>query len=175
VYIGMDHFAKPEDELAVAQRQGWLHRNFQGYSIHANTDLVSFGVSAISNVGASYMQNYKKLDEYYDALDRGVLPVMRGIELNADDLLRRSIIQALMCQFELSIESLEIAYLIDFNKYFAVELESLREMEQAGLLKITPQWISIEPRGRLLVRAIAMVFDRYLRKDQERKRYSKVI
>ncbi|HTJ97381.1 MAG TPA: oxygen-independent coproporphyrinogen III oxidase [Rhodocyclaceae bacterium] len=175
VYVGMDHFAKPEDELAVAQRQGWLHRNFQGYSIHADADLISFGVSAISNVGASYMQNYKTLDDYYDALDRNVLPVMRGIEMSADDLLRRSIIQALMCHFELSIESIEIAYMIDFQKYFATELENLREMESAGLLKVSPQYISIEPRGRLLVRAIAMVFDRYLRKDQERKRYSRVI
>jgi oxygen-independent coproporphyrinogen III oxidase len=175
VYIGMDHFAKPEDELAVAQRQGWLHRNFQGYSIHADADLVSFGVSAISNVGASYMQNYKRLDEYYDAIERNTLPVMRGIELTADDLLRRAVIQALMCQFELSIESIEIAHLIDFRHYFATELEQLHEMESAGLVSIDENCIIVQPRGRLLVRAIAMIFDRYLRKEQERKRYSKVI
>ena len=175
VFIGMDHFAKPDDELAVAQRQGRLHRNFQGYSTHAEADLMAFGVSSISKVGPSYCQNVKTLDEYYDSLDRGVLPVMRGIELTADDLLRRSIIQALMCHFVLSIESIEIAHLIDFKSYFAAEIEALREMEQAGLLKIDNQWITIEPRGRMLVRAIAMVFDRYLRTTREQVRYSKVI
>jgi oxygen-independent coproporphyrinogen-3 oxidase len=175
VYIGMDHFAKPDDELAIAQRQGRLHRNFQGYSTHADADLMAFGVSAIGKVGSSYSQNVKSLDEYYDALDMGNLPIMRGIELTADDVLRRAIIQALMCHFELSIESIAIAHLIDFNSYFGPELEALREMEQAGLVRIEPQWITVEPRGRLLVRAIAMVFDRYLRTERERARYSKVI
>jgi oxygen-independent coproporphyrinogen-3 oxidase len=175
VFIGMDHFAKPDDELAVAQRQGRLHRNFQGYSTHAEADLMAFGVSALSKVGPTYCQNYKTIDEYYDALDRDELPVMRGIELTPDDVLRRSIIQALMCHFELSIESVEIAHLIDFNSYFATELASLSEMEKAGLLTIDSQWITVLPRGRMLVRAIAMVFDRYLRSDRERARYSKVI
>ena len=126
VFIGMDHFAKPDDELAVAQRQGRLHRNFQGYSTHAEADLMAFGVSSISKVGPSYCQNVKTLDEYYDMLDRGVLPVMRGIELTADDLLRRSIIQSLMCHFELSIPEIEIAHQIDFKSYFAPELAALR-------------------------------------------------
>jgi oxygen-independent coproporphyrinogen III oxidase len=175
VYIGMDHFAKPDDELAIAQRQGLLHRNFQGYSTHADADLMAFGISAIGKVGSSYSQNVKTLDEYYDALDIGKLPIMRGIELTADDVLRRAIIQALMCHFELSIESIEIAHLIDFKSYFGPELEALREMEKAGLIRIEPQWIMVEPRGRLLVRAIAMVFDRYLRTERERARYSKVI
>ena len=175
VFIGMDHFAKPDDELAVAQRQGRLHRNFQGYSTHAEADLMAFGVSAIGKVGPSYCQNVRTLDEYYDSLDQGTLPIFRGIELNADDLLRRSIIQALMCHFELSIESIEIAHLIDFKSYFADELLDLREMEKGGLLTIDDQWISVEPRGRLLVRGIAMAFDRYLRTDRERVRYSKVI
>ena len=175
VFIGMDHFAKPDDELAVAQRQGRLHRNFQGYSTHAEADLLAFGVSAIGKVGPSYCQNYRTLDEYYDALDHGELPVMRGIELNADDLLRRSIIQALMCHFELSIESIEIAHLIDFKSYFAAELQDLAGMAAAGLLSIDDQWMTVEPRGRLLVRVIAMVFDKYLRADRERVRYSKVI
>ncbi len=175
VFIGMDHFAKPDDELAVAQRQGRLHRNFQGYSTHAEADLLAFGVSAISKVGPTYCQNYRTLDEYYDALDRNELPVMRGIELTADDLLRRSIIQALMCHFELSIESIEIAHLIDFRSYFAAELADLAEMEQAGLLSIDDQWITVQPKGRILVRVIAMVFDKYLRADRERVRYSKVI
>ncbi len=175
VYIGMDHFAKPEDELTIAQRQGRLHRNFQGYSTHAECDLLAFGVSAISKVGPTYAQNVKTLDEYYDILDQDELPVLRGIELTADDLLRRAIIQALMCHFELSIESIQIAHLIDFKTYFAEELADLREMEKAGLLKVEDDWITVEPAGRLLVRGIAMVFDRYLRADRERARYSKVI
>jgi oxygen-independent coproporphyrinogen-3 oxidase len=175
VFIGMDHFAKPEDELAVAQRQGRLHRNFQGYSTHAEADLLAFGVSAISKVGPTYCQNYRTLDEYYERLDGNELPIMRGLELTADDLLRRSIIQALMCHFELSLESIEIAHLIDFKSYFAAEIADLKAMEQAGLLRIEDRWISVLPAGRMLVRAIAMVFDRYLRTDRERARYSKVI
>ena len=175
VYIGMDHFAKPDDELAVAQRQGRLHRNFQGYSTHSDCDLLAFGISSISKVGPTYSQNVKTLDEYYDLLDSGTLPVYRGIELNADDLLRRSIIQSLMCHFELSIESIEIAHLIDFRKYFATELDDLREMVDAGLVRVDDKWITVLPRGRMLVRAISMVFDRYLRADRQRTRYSKVI
>ena len=175
VYIGMDHFAKPEDELTIAQRQGRLHRNFQGYSTQAECDLLAFGVSAIGKIGPVYSQNVKTLDEYYDRLDRDELPVLRGIELTADDLLRRSIIQALMCHFELSTESIEIAHLIKFDEYFADELADLRAMEEAGLLKVSDKWISVLPPGRLLVRGIAMVFDRYLRADRERARYSKVI
>lgn len=175
VYIGMDHFARPDDELTVAQQQGRLHRNFQGYSTQAECDMLGFGVSSIARVGPVYAQNYKTLDEYYDALDRDVLPVLRGIELTADDLLRRSIIQALMCHFALSIESIQIAYLVEFKEYFADELSDLREMEGAGLVKVEDDWITVLPAGRLLVRAIAMVFDRYLRADRERRRYSRVI
>jgi oxygen-independent coproporphyrinogen III oxidase len=175
VYIGMDHFARPTDELTIAQRQGRLHRNFQGYSTYAECDLMAFGVSSISKVGPSYSQNFRTLDEYYDSLDAGRLPVMRGLELTADDLLRRSIIQALMCHFEISIESLEIAHLIDFSSYFAAEIRDLREMERAGLLALDEKWITVLPRGRMLVRAIAMVFDRYLRYDRARARYSRVI
>lgn len=175
VYIGMDHFARPEDELAVAQRQGRLHRNFQGYSTQSECDLLAFGVSAIASIGPIYSQNHKVIDDYYDALDRDELPVMRGIELSADDVLRRAIIQALMCHFELSIESIEIAHLIRFDDYFADELADLRDMEAAGLLVISDGWITVQPAGRMLVRVIAMVFDRYLRADRERKRYSRVI
>jgi len=174
VFIGMDHFAKPDDELAVAQRQGRLHRNFQGYSTYADCDMLSFGISSISKVGPTYSQNVKTLDEYYDCLDDRQLPVFRGLELCADDILRRAIIQALMCHFELSIESIESAHLIDFHKYFAVELADMKEMEQAGLLKIDREWITVLPPGRMLVRVISMVFDRYLRADR-RTRYSKVI
>ena len=175
VFIGMDHFAKPDDELAVAQRQGRLHRNFQGYSTHADCDLLAFGATSIGKVGPTYSQNVKTIEEYYDRLDHNLLPVFRGIELNADDLVRRSIIQSLMCHFELSIESIEIAHLLDFKTYFAQELEDLREHEKAGLLRIDDKWITVLPAGRMLVRAISMVFDRYLRADRQRTRYSKVI
>ncbi len=175
VYIGMDHFARPDDELAIAQRQGRLHRNFQGYSTYADCDMLSFGISSISKVGPCYAQNVKTLDEYYDILDQGRLPVMRGIELKADDLLRRSIIQALMCHFELSLEAVEIAHLINFREYFAPELEALKAFQDADLLSVDDKWISIKPAGRMLVRAISMVFDRYLRTEQQRARYSKVI
>ncbi|HXU92199.1 MAG TPA: oxygen-independent coproporphyrinogen III oxidase [Gallionella sp.] len=175
VYIGMDHFAKPEDELAVAQRQGRLHRNFQGYSTHSDCDLVALGVSAIGKIGPTYSQNYRELEDYYDALDRNELPIMRGLELNADDLVRRAIIQALMCHFEISKESFNIAYLIDFDQYFATEMVELREYEREGLLEISPQWISVTPKGRMLIRNICMVFDKYLRTRTEHARYSKVI
>lgn len=175
VFIGMDHFAKPDDELAVAQRQGRLHRNFQGYSTYADCDMLSFGISSISKVGPTYYQNVKTLDDYYDRLDAPMLPVVRGIELTADDILRRSIIQALMCHFELSIESIESSHLIDFHRYFAAEIDDLREMERNGLLRIDREWITVLPPGRMLVRVIAMAFDRYLRADRQRTRYSKVI
>ncbi|MBB3117343.1 oxygen-independent coproporphyrinogen III oxidase [Pseudoduganella violacea] len=162
VYIGMDHFAKPTDDLAVAQQQGRLHRNFQGYSTHAEMDLVACGVSAISSVNATYSQNEKTLDEYYAKLDQGKLPIARGIQLGTDDLLRRIIIQRLMCNFELSIVSLEQAYPIVFKGYFADELKRLAELAQDGLVTIDAEWISVTPKGRLLIRNICMVFDRYL-------------
>jgi oxygen-independent coproporphyrinogen III oxidase len=175
VYIGMDHFAKPEDELAVAQRLGKLHRNFQGYSTHSDCDLVALGLSSIGRIGPSYSQNYRELEDYYDALDRDVLPIMRGMELNDDDLVRRAIIQALMCHFELAKESFNKAYLIDFDNYFATELKELREYEREGLLEISPQSIKVTPKGRMLIRNICMVFDKYLRTRQQHALYSKVI
>ncbi len=175
VYIGMDHFAKPGDDLAVAQRQGRLHRNFQGYSTHADADLVAFGISAIGRIGPTYYQNTKTLDEYYDALDWGRLPVRRGIELTQDDLVRRAVIQALICHFRLSLESVELAYLIDFKSYFALELADLEPFVKEGLVDVTADWITITPRGRLLVRAICMVFDRYLRENRRSAGYSKLI
>jgi oxygen-independent coproporphyrinogen III oxidase len=175
VYIGMDHFAKPEDELAVAQRLGKLHRNFQGYSTHSDCDLVALGLSSIGKIGPTYSQNYRELEDYYAALDRDVLPIMRGMELNADDLLRRAIIQALMCHFEFTKESFNKAYQIEFDKYFATELKELREYEREGLLEISPQSIKVTPKGRMLIRNICMVFDKYLRTRQEHALYSKVI
>jgi len=180
VYIGMDHFAKPDDELAVAQRQGRLQRNFQGYSTRAESELISCGVSAISAVGATYSQNEKTLEGYYEKLDEGRLPVVRGIKLENDDLLRRILIQKLMCNFELSTATIEQSFPIRFAEYFATELEKLKAFEEDGLLQIDPQWLTVTPKGRLLIRNICMVFDRYLglpRVDGETQplRYSKTI
>ncbi len=175
VYIGMDHFAKPEDELAVAQREGRLHRNFQGYSTHSDCDLVALGLSAIGKIGPTYSQNYRELEDYYNAMDRDVLPIMRGMELNADDLVRRAIIQALMCHFELTKETFNSDFQIDFDSYFLTELEELREYESEGLLEISPRQIRVTPKGRMLIRNICMVFDKYLRTRQEHALYSKVI
>jgi oxygen-independent coproporphyrinogen-3 oxidase len=175
VYIGMDHFAKPGDDLAVAQRQGRLTRNFQGYSSAGDSDIVALGVSAISKVGPVYAQNVKTLEEYYGRLENGEIPVMRGIELSPDDLARRAVIQALACHFAVSKEAVSIAHLIDFDRHFAAELKELSEMEHEGLVALDDEWITVTPRGRLLVRAVCAVFDRYLRADRDRARYSKII
>ena len=175
VHIGMDHFAKPGDELAVAQRQGRLIRDFQGYSTGGEADLIGFGVSAIGKVGPTYCQSVKELKEYYAALDDGRLPVLRGIELRPDDLARRAVIQALACHFEVAKESIEIAYLIEFDKYFAREMRQLKALEKDGLVEVDDEWIHVTPRGRLLVRAVCMVFDRYLGMGQPMVRYSRVM
>jgi len=175
VYIGMDHFAKPDDELAVAQRQRRLHRNFQGYSTHADCDLVAIGISSIGKIGPTYSQNFREEEGYYAALDRNELPIMRGIELDADDLLRREIIQALMCHFEIPKETFDTRFQIDFDSYFAIELDELRELEREGLLTLDPELIRVTPKGRMLIRNVCMVFDKYLRTRQEHARYSKVI
>ena len=175
VYIGMDHFALPHDELAVAASQAQLHRNFQGYSTRPDCDLLAFGVSAISNIGASYSQNVKALDQYYEALDRGELPVLRGTELDGDDLLRRDVIQTLMCDFELSLPTVEAIHSIKFHDYFADEWRALKQLEHEHLIELDDNHIRITPSGRLLVRIVAMVFDRYLKVGMVRERYSKVI
>jgi oxygen-independent coproporphyrinogen-3 oxidase len=175
VYIGMDHFARVGDELALAQRQGRLHRNFQGYSTLPEADLIGIGVSAIGRIGPTYYQNMKALDDYYAMLDESILPVQRGIELTADDLVRRAVIQALMCQFRVSVEAIELAHLLRFRDYFAAELADLAPFERDGLVEIGSEWITVTSRGRLLVRAICMVFDRYLRERERRASYSRVI
>jgi oxygen-independent coproporphyrinogen-3 oxidase len=175
LYIGMDHFARADDELAIAQRQGRLQRNFQGYSAYPESDLVGLGVSAIGRIGPTYYQNAKRLDDYYTSLDDGRLPVARGLELSSDDLVRRAVIQALACHFRVSLESIELAYLIDFTSYFAAEMKELRRLQAEGLVELTEDWITVTPRGRLLVRVICMVFDRYLREARARASYSKVI
>jgi oxygen-independent coproporphyrinogen-3 oxidase len=174
-YIGMDHFAKGSDSLAVSKRRGTLHRNFQGYSVQPDGDLIGLGVSAISRVGASYSQNAKTIDEYADILAQERLPIVRGLTLNRDDLLRRAVIMALMCQGILSFEVIEQAFLIDFQAYFANELKSLESMQTHGLLKLDTQSIEVTKKGWYLVRAIAMVFDKYLTLDENRARFSKII
>lgn len=175
VYIGMDHFALPDDPLAVAQRQGRLQRNFQGYSTHAECDLVGLGVSAIGAIGPTYSQNVRTLPDYYDRLDRGELPIARGLELTPDDLARRSVIQTLMCHFQLSKEAVEIGHLIDFDRYFRSELVELEELQRMGLLQMDERWITVTPKGRMLIRSICMIFDRPLRRESETRRYSRTI
>ncbi len=175
IYIGMDHFALPDDDLAIAQRQGRLHRNFQGYSTHSDCDLIGLGVSAIGAIGPTYSQNARTLADYYERLDRNEVPIVRGLELVRDDLVRRSVIHALMCQFEVSKEAVGASYLIDFDDYFAPQLEALGDLARAGLLELNDEWISVTAKGRMLIRSICMVFDRYLCNDRETRRYSKTI
>ncbi len=180
VFIGMDHFARPDDELALAQKAGKLHRNFQGYSTHAELDLLAFGVSAIAKVGPVYAQNAKTLDEYYHDIDAGHLPVRRGYRMDVDDALRREVIQELMCHFCLDFDAVSRSWQIDFQSYFADALAQLQQLADAGLLHMDAQHIQVMPKGRLLVRIIAMAFDRYLQVDRQRspegrQRYSRVI
>jgi oxygen-independent coproporphyrinogen-3 oxidase len=175
VYVGMDHFALPGDALAVAKRQGRLHRNFQGYSTQPDCDLIALGVSSIGRVGATYSQNAKTLEDYYDLLDQGRLPVVRGLALSRDDLVRRAVIMATMCQGEIDFESINLAFLIDFKTYFKTEIESLNEFIGMGLLDINDNGIKVTPNGWYLIRAIAMVFDRYVQADSKRARFSRII
>lgn len=175
VYVGMDHFALPNDALAVAKRQGRLHRNFQGYSTQPDCDLIGLGVSSIGRIGATYSQNAKTLEEYYDAIDHGHFAVVRGLALSRDDLVRRAVIMALMCQGEVLFESINLAYLIDFKSYFAPELEALRELADQGLVTLDDGGIQVTAMGWYFVRAVAMAFDRYLQADRNRARFSKII
>ena len=175
VYIGMDHFALPDDALAVAKRQGRLHRNFQGYSTQPECDLIGLGVSSIGRIGATYSQNAKTLPEYQDALEQGRFPVVRGLALTRDDVVRRAIIMALMCQGRVDIESIELAHLLDMRSAFASEFERLRGLAALGLVELSDSDIQVTPLGWFFVRAVAMVFDRHLQADQARARYSRII
>jgi oxygen-independent coproporphyrinogen-3 oxidase len=165
VYIGMDHFARPDDALAIAQAQGRLQRNFQGYSTYPECDMLSFGISAIGRVGPTYYQNVKTLPEYYATLDAGRLPVAKGVVLTEDDLLRRNVIQALACDFRAEVD----------RSYFAAEWKDLEALEDDGLVSLCESKVTVTPAGRLLVRRVCMVFDRYLRERRERATYSKVV
>jgi oxygen-independent coproporphyrinogen-3 oxidase len=175
VYIGMDHFARPDDELALAQQAGTLYRNFQGYSTHADCDLIGLGVTSIGKVDNTYGQNRRGLEEYYADLDAGRLPVFRGIELTRDDLIRRDVITRLICHFELDIPATEAAWDLTFDVYFADALMKLRAMAGDGLLEMDARQIRILPRGRLLVRNICMAFDAYLAKKTGPVGFSRVI
>ncbi len=174
VYIGMDHFAKPDDELARAQRAGTLYRNFQGYSTHADCDLIGLGATSISMVGDSYSQNHKTLEAYYARLDEGRLAVFRGVRLDADDRVRRTVITELICHFNLEFAAIEQRYHVGFQDYFAAELVELADLEADGLLERSETGLRVLPPGRLLIRNICMVFDRYLR-AQRQQRFSRVI
>lgn len=175
VYVGMDHFALPTDALAIAKRQGRLHRNFQGYSTQPDCDLIALGVSAIGKIGTTYSQNAKTLAEYYDYLNQSRFPVVRGLALTRDDLIRRSVIMALMCQGRLQFESIELSYLIDFKSYFKDELASIAELQNTELVEIDDTSIQVTDLGWFFVRGIAMQFDRYLQTDRNRARFSKII
>lgn len=175
VYIGMDHFALPDDELALAQARGSLHRNFMGYTTHADSDLVGMGVSAISHIGDSYSQNARDLPSWQLALDEGRLPIWRGMRLSDDDIIRADLIQSLMCQGEVPIAALERRYGIDFDAYFAYSLGQLKPLEADGLVVVEPNRILVTPRGRLLLRIIAMCFDHYLQQPSAPVRYSRAI
>jgi oxygen-independent coproporphyrinogen-3 oxidase len=175
VYVGADHFALPEDALAVAKRQGRLHRNFQGYSTQPDCDLIALGVSSIGRIGVTYSQNAKTLEEYYDALDHSNFPVVRGLALTRDDLVRRAVIMALMCQGNLQFESIELAFLIEFPNYFSKEMEALLALAEQGLVTLDEAGIQVTDKGWFIVRAVAMVFDRNLQTDRTRAKFSKII
>ncbi|MGN6085282.1 oxygen-independent coproporphyrinogen III oxidase [Trinickia sp.] len=174
VYIGLDHFAKPDDELSRALRAGSLHRNFQGYTTKAECDLVGFGVSAIGKMGRSYCQSTRSVKTYYERLDEGRLPVERGLTLSADDLLRREVIMTLMCSVPLAYRAIEARHNIEFARYFERELVALAPFVAAELIELGDEAIRILPKGRLFVRAVAMTFDRYLARPSTAS-YSKLI
>ena len=175
VYVGMDHFALPEDALAVAKRQGRLHRNFQGYSTQPDCDLIGLGVSAIGRMGGTYSQNAKTMEDYVDMLDHGQLPVVKGLALSRDDLIRRAWIMAIMCQGHVQFDAFNEAWLIDAKKYFAPELSQLESLQTQGLVELSAAGLQVTPMGWFFVRGVAMVFDKYLQADRNRTRFSKII
>ncbi|MBF0624731.1 MAG: oxygen-independent coproporphyrinogen III oxidase [Magnetococcales bacterium] len=175
VYVGMDHFAKPGDELAVSQRQGRLHRNFQGYTTHAECDLVGLGTTAISQVGESYAQNVKDLETYYRRIDAGELAVFRGLQLSRDDIIRRETIMRLICDFQLDRQRLGDRLGIDFDRYFQAERPILERMVAEGLLEEAGSLLRVTPAGRLLIRNICMAFDWYLANAAQTKTFSRTI
>jgi oxygen-independent coproporphyrinogen-3 oxidase len=178
VYIGMDHFAKPKDELAVAQKEGKLHRNFQGYTTKPESELLGFGITSISMLNDVYTQNHKKLKPFYQAVENHQLPIEKGVKLNQDDLIRRTVIMELMCQFQVDSQHLEEKYNLgidlDFYRYFQSEIPQLKSLEADGLINLLSSGIEVTSRGKLLIRNIASVFDGYLSKRQNQL-FSKAI
>jgi oxygen-independent coproporphyrinogen-3 oxidase len=173
-YIGMDHFALPDDELAIAQEESTLQRNFQGYTTHGHCDLIGLGVSAISQIGDLYCQNSSDLTEYQNVLATSQLATSRGLLCNADDRLRRAVIQQLICSFSLEFSDIEQAFNIDFQGYFGDLWPQLQDMAKDGLIELDRDRITVLPAGRLLVRSVCMVFDAYL-EQHNRQRFSRVI
>jgi len=175
VYVGMDHFSLPEDALAVAKRQGRLHRNFQGYSTQPDCDLIGLGVSAIGRMGGTYSQNAKTMEDYVDMLDNGQLPIVKGLALSRDDLIRRAWIMAIMCQGHVQYDAFNEAWLIDAKKYFAPEIAQLEVLQTQGLVSLSSGGLQVTPLGWFFVRGVAMVFDKYLQADRHRTKFSKII
>ena len=175
VFIGMDHFAKPDDELAVAQRNKKLYRNFQGYSTHAGTDLYGMGITSISQIGKFYSQNLKKEREYFDSLNNETLPIERGVYLTEDDILRRHVIIKVMCDFELDFKHVEKQFNIEFEKYFSSALNGMQEFIDDGLVEINNRKIVVTQMGRLLIRNIAMNFDGYIERKEDNAKYSRTV
>lgn len=174
-FIGMDHFAKPEDELSIALKEKKLYRNFQGYSTNAGADLYAFGITGISQLHNVYAQNLKTEKEYYASIDAGELPVHRGYRLNEDDLLRRYVIMKLMCDFELTFSHVEKEFNINFKEYFQYGLNNLKEMSEDGLVTVSEDKIIINDMGRLLIRNIAINFDGYIERKEDNARYSRTV
>ncbi len=175
VYIGMDHFAKPDDELTIAQKNGQLYRNFQGYATHADCDLVGIGVTSIGTIANSFAQNSRTMDDYLEKIDQGDLAVFRGVEIDNDDLIRREVIMKLICHFKLDFASIEQRFNINFKEYFATELERYQIMVEDGLITMDDHSIVVSSKGYLLIRNICMVFDRYIKPDEKTERFSKLI
>ncbi len=175
VFIGMDHFAKPDDELAIALREKKLYRNFQGYSTNADADLYAMGITGISQLHEVYAQNYKTEREYYQALDNETIPTAKGYKLTEDDILRRYVIMRLMCDFELNFSSVEEKFKIKFKDYFSWGLNNLKEMEADNLVEISDNKIEVKDMGRLLIRNIAMNFDGYIERKEDTAKYSRTV
>jgi len=175
VYIGMDHFALPDDELTIAQREGGLQRNFQGYSTRRECDMVGLGVSAIGKVGDCYAQNLKDIPTWQSVVAEGKLPIWRGVSLNTEDRLRRSIIESIMCHGEVKFQQFESNFAIDFHDHFAFELGNLQQLEKDGLIEMGDDEFRATPEGRLLLRPVAMIFDEYLQAPESKPKYSRVI
>ncbi|MDQ6979858.1 MAG: coproporphyrinogen III oxidase, partial [Ghiorsea sp.] len=175
VFIGMDHFAKPDDELTIAQQEGKLYRNFQGYSTHADCDLIGLGLTSIGYVGGSFFQNKKEMDAYQSAIETDGLAVFRGYTLSNEDHLRRAVIMRLMCDFKIDFSVFEADFGIAFKQHFSDSLADLQEMQDDGLLTLTDTSLVVLPAGRLMIRNVAMVFDEHLRQKTEKKQFSKVL